>query len=67
MRWIKSSTRKWAGLVSSMGEKKNAYKGLVWKAEGERTLRRLRHRWEYNITTDIKQLGRKFKLYSPGS
>jgi hypothetical protein len=50
-----------------MGEKKNAYKCLVGKAEGERTLGRLRSRWEYNITTDIKMLGRSFKLYSPGS
>jgi hypothetical protein len=29
-----------------MGEKKNAYKVLVGKAEGERTLGRLRRRWE---------------------
>jgi hypothetical protein len=47
--------------------KKNAYKGLVGKAEEERTLGRLRRRWEYNIITDIKELGRKCKLYSPGS
>jgi hypothetical protein len=50
-----------------MAEKKNAYKGLVGKAEGERTLGRLRRRWDYNITTDIKEQGRRFKLYSPGS
>ena len=67
MRLIKSITRKWAGLVSRMGEMKNAYKGLVGKAEGERTLERLRRRWEYNITTDIKEVAWRCYLYSPGS
>jgi hypothetical protein len=33
MRFIKSSARKWAGHVSRMEEKKNAYKSLVRKAE----------------------------------
>jgi hypothetical protein len=55
------------GLFQVWGEKKNAYKGLVGKAEGERTLGRLRSRWEYNITTYIKLLGRRYKLYSPDS
>ena len=67
MRLIKSNTRRWTGLVSSMGEKKNAYKGLVGKAEGERTLGRLRSRWDYNITKYIKLLGWRYKFYSPGS
>jgi len=67
MRLIKLNARKLAGFVSSMGEKKNAYKGLVGKAEGERKLGRFRSRWEYNISTDIKMLGLSFKLYSLGS
>jgi hypothetical protein len=47
-------------------KKRNAYKGFVEKAEGESTRGRLRSRREYNITTDIKEVGRRCKLYLPG-
>jgi hypothetical protein len=34
---------------------KNAYKILVGKCEGKRSLRRPRHRWEDNIDMDLKR------------
>jgi hypothetical protein len=49
------------------GGKEKCRQILVGKAEGERTLGRLNRRWEYNITTYTEELGRRFKLYSPGS
>jgi hypothetical protein len=47
-----------SGECVAYGEKKNAYKGSDGKAEGEGTRGRLRSRREYNITTDIKEVGR---------
>jgi hypothetical protein len=35
---------------STHGEKRNAYRILVGKPEGKRSLGRPRHRWEDNIT-----------------
>ena len=53
--------------VTYGAKEKCIHKSLVWKAEGERELGRLRRKWEYNNTTDITELGRRCKLYSPGS
>jgi hypothetical protein len=36
------------GACGAYGEMRNAYKILVGKPEGKRTLGRLRHRWEEN-------------------
>jgi len=36
---------------------RNAYNILVGKPEGKRPLRRPRHRWEDNITMDLKEIG----------
>jgi hypothetical protein len=38
------------------GEVRNAYKILVGKPEGKRSLGRPRHRWEDNIRVDIKEI-----------
>jgi hypothetical protein len=35
----------------------NAYKILVRKRKGKRPLRRPRHRWEYNVRMDLKEIG----------
>jgi hypothetical protein len=52
IRIIKSRKIKWAGHVSRMGEKRNAYRILVGKPDGKRQLGRPRHRWEDNIRID---------------
>jgi hypothetical protein len=62
---IKSRTRKWVGHVERMG--KHANKCLVGEPEGEGTLGRPRRGWDYNITTDFKELRRMCGLDSPGS
>jgi hypothetical protein len=40
-----------------MGEKRNAYRLLVGKAEGKRPLRRPRRRWVDNIKMDLGEVG----------
>jgi hypothetical protein len=45
------------GPCSTNGEKRNAYRLLVGKAEGKRPLGRPRHRWVDNIRMDPGELG----------
>jgi hypothetical protein len=40
-----------------MGEKRNAYRLLVRKPEGKRSLGRPRRRWVDNIRVDLKEVG----------
>jgi hypothetical protein len=40
-----------------MGEKRCAYRILVWRPEGRRPLGRPRRRWEGNITIDLEAVG----------
>jgi hypothetical protein len=40
-----------------MGEKRNAYRLLVGKPEGNRPLGRLRRRWVDNISMDLVEVG----------
>jgi hypothetical protein len=40
-----------------MGEIRNAYKILVGKPEGKRSLGRPSSRWEHNIKTDLTKTG----------
>jgi hypothetical protein len=40
-----------------MEEKRNAYRILVGKLEGKRSLRRLRRKWVDNIKTDLREIG----------
>jgi hypothetical protein len=42
---------------STNGEKRNAYKILVGKPEGKRTLGRPRRRWAVNIQMDLRDIG----------
>jgi hypothetical protein len=49
VRVIKSRRMRWAGHVAHMGEGRDAYRVLVGRPEGKRTLERLRRRWEDNI------------------
>jgi len=49
MRWVSHEER--------MQDMKNVYKILVGKPEGNRPLRRPRHRWEDNTEIDLKEIG----------
>jgi hypothetical protein len=40
-----------------MGEGRNVYRVLVGKPEGKRLLERPRHRWEYGIKMDLREIG----------
>jgi hypothetical protein len=44
------------GHVASIGEIRNAYKMLVRKPEGKTPLGRPRHRREYNIRMDLREI-----------
>jgi hypothetical protein len=48
IRIMKSRRTRWAGHVAQMGEKRNAYRLLVGKPEGRRSLERPRRRWVDN-------------------
>jgi hypothetical protein len=54
---IKSRRVRWAGHVARMGEKRNAYRILVGKPEGQRPLGRPRRRFEDNIKIDLREIG----------
>jgi hypothetical protein len=44
-------------VCSTNGEKKNAYRILVGKAEGKRQLGRPRRKWVDNIKMDLREIG----------
>ena len=46
----------WVAHVACMGERRSIYRVLVGKPEGKRQLRRIRHRWEDNIKTDLQEV-----------
>jgi hypothetical protein len=48
IRMIKSRKMRWEGRVARIVEKRNAYRILMGKPEGNKPLRRSRHRWEDN-------------------
>jgi hypothetical protein len=54
---IKSRRMRWAGHVTRMVEKRNAYRLLVGKPEGMRPLGRPRRRWVDNIGMDLGEVG----------
>jgi len=54
---IKSIRMRGAGRVVCIGERRSAYRVLVGKPEGKRSLRRPRHRWENNIKMDLQEVG----------
>jgi len=47
----------WAGHVALMGERRWAYRVLVGRHEGKRSLGRPRRRWEDNIKMDLQDVG----------
>jgi hypothetical protein len=54
---IKSRRMRWAGHVTRMEEKGNAYMILVGKPEGKKPLGRPRRRWTDNIKMDLREIG----------
>jgi hypothetical protein len=56
IRIIKSRRMKWAGHVTRMTEKMNAYRLLVGKQEGRRPLERPRRRCLDNIRMDLVEV-----------
>jgi hypothetical protein len=57
IRIIKSKRMRWAGHVARMGKKRNAYRLLLGKPEGDRPLGRPRRRWVDNIRMDLGEVG----------
>jgi hypothetical protein len=57
IRTIKSRRMRWAGQVTRMGAKRNAYRILVGKPEGRRPLGRPRCRWLDNNKIDVREIG----------
>jgi hypothetical protein len=53
---IKSRRMRRVGHVAHMGERRDAYRVLVGKHEGKRSLGRSRHRWDDNIKMDLQEL-----------
>jgi hypothetical protein len=52
---IKSRRMRWAGHVTRMGEKRNAYRILVGKPEGKKPLGRSRRRWVDNNNGSLER------------
>jgi hypothetical protein len=48
---------RWAAHVARMGERSGAYRILVGRPEGRRSLGRPRRRWENNIKMDLQEVG----------
>jgi hypothetical protein len=48
---------RWAEHVASMGDRRGAYRVLVWKPEGRRSFGRSRCRWEDKINMDLQEVG----------
>jgi hypothetical protein len=57
IRVIKLRRMRWAGHVAHMGPGRGAYKILVGRLEGRRSLGRTRRRWEDNIKMDLQDVG----------
>jgi hypothetical protein len=51
---ISSRRMRWTGNVKRMVEKRNAYRILVGKPEGRRSLGKPRYRWVNNIKKDLR-------------
>jgi hypothetical protein len=57
LTFIRKLMMRWAGHVARMGEKRNAYRILMGKPEGKRSLGRQRRRWVDNIKMDLREIG----------
>jgi hypothetical protein len=48
---------RWLGLMECRGGRKFVYKDLMERPDGTRQLVRPRHRWNYNIKTNLQEMG----------
>jgi hypothetical protein len=55
IRMTKSRRIRWEGHVAQMEEPRNAYRTLMVKPEGKRSLGRPRRRWVDNIKIDLRE------------
>jgi hypothetical protein len=67
IRVIKSRRMRWAGHVAHIGEKRGAYRNLVWRPEERRPLGRQRRKWEDNIKMVLDGVDGECVLDSAGS
>ena len=56
IRIIKSRRIRWAEHVACTGEMRGAYRVLVGKPDGNRSLERPRHKWGYNIKIYLQEV-----------
>jgi hypothetical protein len=56
IRMFKSRRMRWAGCVTRIGEKRNAYRILAGKPEGKRPLGRSKRKWVDNIKMDLREI-----------
>jgi hypothetical protein len=56
IRVIKSRRMRWAGHVARMRAKRTAYRILMRKLEGKRSLGRPRRRWVDNVKMDLREI-----------
>jgi hypothetical protein len=54
---IKSRIMSWAGDVACMGKRETAYRVLVGKFEGRKSLERPEHKWEDSIKMNLRDVG----------
>jgi hypothetical protein len=54
---VKSRRMRWTGHAARMRKKRNAYKILVGKPEGKKTLGQSRRWWMNNIKIDLRETG----------
>jgi hypothetical protein len=54
---IKSRIMRWVGHTAHMGERRGTYRVLMEKLDIKRPLGRSRHRWNYSIATNLKEVG----------
>jgi hypothetical protein len=57
IRVVTSRRMRWAGHIARRGEKRNSYRLLVGKPEGQGPLGRPRRRLMYNIRIDLVEVG----------
>jgi len=47
----------WVGRVARIGHNRGAYRDLMGRLEGKRTLGRPKRRWDYIIKIDLQEVG----------
>jgi hypothetical protein len=53
---IKARRMRWARYLARIGKKRNAYRILLEKPEGNRPLVRIKRRWVDNIKMDLREI-----------